>query len=222
MSRAIQVITYSMIIVGGLISSAAAEQYQALALQSAALYGETIEASEEVKHHYLSRGQEHLREYFREQLIREIGVSWLAMDMQNMQTGVAMDINTLYQNLEIPIHMKMRVYADEDLNKYLNCGRFLPVEIEVDSTYCVNSKLKLKAKVEAPFDDVMRFQFGSQVDWSDDLHSSIEYQLSNASQVYDGVTIGVGWCIRKWRWRLNYEITADFEQIQHISLAGDF
>jgi hypothetical protein len=222
MSRVLVSITCCMMMVGFVVSSSSAEQYQALALQSKALYGESIEASEDDKNHYLSRGQEYLREYFREQMIREIGVAWLAMDVQNMQTGVAVDLNSFYQGIEIPLHTQMRVYADEDLNNYLNCGRFLPVEIEMDSTYSISSKFKIKAKVEAPFDDVMRFQLGSQIDWTNVLNASIQYQLSNASDVYDGVSMGIGWHVRNWRWRVNYEITAEYEQIQHISLASDF
>ncbi|MBN1595603.1 hypothetical protein JW933_06735 [candidate division FCPU426 bacterium] len=215
-----------------IISSAAAvayfsphslgESYQAMALQNAQLYGEPLKASDDFRNHMLSRGQDYLRAYLREQMLSTVAVNWLAIDEHTMQAGVAFELSEFYESFNLPIMAQMRIYADEDLGRYLSCGRFLPIQVEMDSAYTLGPNFQFKAKVEAPLDDVLRFTFGSQIDWSHSLFSSVQYQLSNDSTVYDGVVFGLGWRFYSWRWKMNYEVTADMIQIQHMSLATDF
>jgi len=221
-ARIVLVLAIGIGLVGMPLTVVAGETFQALALQKATLYGETMEAPTEVKRQFLSRGQEYLREYFREQMIRNMAVRWLVVDPQRIRAGVAVNLDDFYNDIKIPLQAQMRIYADEDLNHYINCGRFLPIEVEMDSSLSLVPNFKLKAKLQAPFDDVMRLQFGSQIDWSQSLHSSIQYQLRNNSQVYDGIILAVGMKILDWRWKLNYEITADWVRSQYISLASDF
>ncbi len=201
---------------------AAADSFQAMAVQKAHLYGETLEAPEAVKEHYLSQGQEYARNYLREKMLELMAVEWLALDLETMQAGVAVQLNDWYDLSDLPLETQVRLLANENLNEYLDCGRFLPIEIQMDSTFTVNPHLTLIAKMKAPFDDVLRVQFGPRFDWTHNISSSLEYHVCNNSQGYDGLTMGLGFKARDWRLKLSYEVTADFVQMQHVGLARNF
>lgn len=204
--------------------SSLAESYQALAIQKAALYGEKVEVSEAEKNHLLSSGQEYIRYYLRDEMLRSMAGRWLAVDDKTLHTGFKFDLHEFYQKTpgKAAFRAEMCFYADEDLQKYMNCGYFLPVEIEIDSSLMILPNMEVKAKIEAPFDDVMRFQLGSKIDWNQKVSSSIQYRLSNSSQSYQGLTLGMGIQFLSWRCKVNYELTAEMNQVQHFSIAKDF
>lgn len=199
-----------------------AESYQALAIQKAVLYGDQVEVSEAQRHHLLSRGQEYLRYYLRDEMLRNMAGRWLAIETHTMQTGFKFELQDFLHGTEKAFTAEMRIYADEDLNKYLECGYLLPIEVEMDSFLRIGPNVQLQAKVEVPFDNVMRFQLGSKVDWNQSFYSSIQYRLSNSSDIYEGLTMGTGLRFSNWRCKVNYEIAADMTQIQHLSIARDF
>ena len=201
---------------------AKANSFQAMSVQKAYLYGETLEAPEAVKEQYLSQGQEYAREYLRDKMLQLMAVELHALDLETMRAGVALQLDDLYDRADLPLEVQVRLLADEDMNQYLDCGRFLPIEIEMDSAFTVNSHLTMIAKLGARFDDVMRVQFGPRIDWTYNFSSSLEYNVANNSQGYDGLTLGMGFQAKDWRLKFSYEVTADYVQMQHVGLARNF
>jgi hypothetical protein len=199
-----------------------ADSFQALAVQRAQLYGEKVNAPAEVRDQYLSQGQEYLRHLLRTQVREWMSSTWMSVNEESMRPGVAMELNQVTDFLGLPLDGQVRVYANEDLNRYLTCGRFLPIEIELDSAYSLTSRVTLNTKLEAPFDDIMRLQVGPEMAFENGARSYLEYHLQMDSQRSDGLAFGIGFDTQSWRWRLNYEITSSLIQIQHLSLAKDF
>lgn len=203
--------------------AARADSFQALALQRAQLYGEKVNAPAEVRDHYLSQGQEYLRRWMRSQMQTWMPVaSWDAAREEAMQSGVAVELGQMTDLLGLPLNGQVRVYANEDLNRYLTCGRFLPIEIQVDTAYPLARGVTVNTKLEAPFDDVLRIMVGPELNLTNGAHSFLEYHLQMDGERSDGVTFGLGFRIRDWRCRLNYEVTSSLTHLQHISLAKDF
>ncbi len=203
-----------------------AETFRTSSYQHVDSYGEAVVVPEPIKQHYISQGQEYLRGYLREQMLQAVErywdkSNWLYMDWQGPKAGVAVDMSNQAQ-LALPLETSIRIYADEDLAHYLECGRFLPVEIEVDSEYRFNDVIKIKAKLEAPFDDFVRVHIGSEINWSTVFHSKIKYSLCNRQDVYDGLNLGMGVNLNQWRLSFNYDLSSDYVQLQYLSLARRF
>lgn len=203
--------------------SATAEMLQCFDVQKAMIYGEKIQVPEEVKQHYLSKGQEYLRSYLKDKMLGVVASQWLQVNWHEMQTLAAVKLNDFCKDAyNLPLSAQVRVYAEEDIKQYYNCGRFWPVEIELDSSYMLMPFLKLKAKLEAPFNDLVRFQIGSEIQWSEGITSHLQYRLCNAGRSYDGMNICWGLNIMDWKVSLNYDLTPEFYQLHRISLAKKF
>lgn len=202
--------------------AASADSFQAMAVQRAQLYGEQVNAPAEVRDHYLSQGQEYLRQTLRTHVREWMASTWLSVSEESMRPGVAMELSQISGYLGLPLDGQVRVFADEDLNHYLHCGRFLPVEIEVDSAYPLTSRITLNTKLEAPFDDILRLRVGPEFVWANGARSSLEYRVQMDSDHSNGLTLGIGFNTDAWRWRFHYEITSSLVQVQHFSLAKDF
>ncbi|MCK5218651.1 hypothetical protein KAR10_03965 [bacterium] len=203
--------------------SATAERLQCFAVQKAVIYGEEIQVPEEVKQHYLSQGQEYLRGYLKNKMLGVVASKWLPVDWHKLQTLAAVELNDFCKDAyNLPLRAQVRVYAEEDIKQYYNCGRFWPVEIEIDSSYRLMPFFKLEAKLEAPFNDLLRFQIGSEIQWSEVITSHLQYRLCNAGRSYDGMNIWWGLNIMDWKVSLNHDLTPEFHQIHRISLAKKF
>lgn len=209
-----------------------AETFQTSSYQRANPYGETVAVPEPVKQHYISRGQEYLRGYLRDQMLHAVErywqtSNWLYMDWKGQQAGVGVNMTPVTasngnQHVFFPLESSFRIHADEDLNRYMECGRFLPVEIEVNSALTINESIKVNAKLEAPFDDFIRIHFGSEINWSSVFQSRIQYSLANRQEVYDGLNLGMGVNLDHWYLSFNYDVSSDYVQLQYLSLARRF
>ncbi|MEW6517044.1 MAG: hypothetical protein AB1439_09075 [candidate division FCPU426 bacterium] len=206
----------------GWAATALADSFQAMALQQAQLYGDRVSAPAEVRDQYLSQGQEYLRRFLRSQMRELISSSGMSIVEDSRQASVAMDIDRMAALIGLPLEGQVRIYADEDLNRYLSCGRFLPIEIEVDSSYPLVQQVTMNTKVEAPFDDVMRVWVGPELKLKNGAHSYLEYHLQMDGERSNGLAFGIGFRTQGWRWRLNYEVTSSLVHLQHFSLAKDF
>ena len=202
---------------------ASAEMLQCFDVRKAMVYGEQIQVPEEVKQHYLSQGQEYLRSYLKDKMFEVVASQWLEVNWHEMQTLVAVELNDFYKDAyNLPLSAQVRVYAAENVKQYYDCGRFWPVEIELDSSYALMPSFKLKAKLEAPFNDMLRFQIGSEIQWSKVITAQLQYRLGNAGRSYDGMNIFWGLNIMDWKVSLNYDLTPEFHQFHRISLAKKF
>lgn len=205
-----------------------ADSYQqAMAMQNVQLYGETFNLPEPEKVHYVCKGQEYLRAMAREQLQDLVSRSWLnkmwfTLDPESSLTGVEARLENPEKLQWLPMTTMVRLYADEDLNRYLDCGWALPIKIELESTYYYSKQMKFNAKIDAPFNDDARLEVGSQIQWTPSIHSHVCYSLCNRENAYDGLTMGLGIRMNHWVMNIDYDLTSDYIELHRLSIARSF
>ncbi len=212
--------------VGGWATGVSAETFRANDLQTASLYGEQQTITESDRHTYLSRGQEYLRQYVQDNLRRFMSDSGVSMDLSHMQATATLDLQKLNPAQDttnaLPLEAKLRIWADEDLNNYLFCGRFIPLRMEMESLYHLGDTMDVSARVFAPFNDVMRLEVGSRYHWSEQVISRWQYTLRNDSEVRGNMNLGLGIQWADWQVALDYDMTPQFTQQQRISIGKNF
>lgn len=200
---------------------------QTVSIQNAQIYGDSLNLPEPERDQIVSQGQDYLKNMLRDQMIKVMDRTWLHgawlyFDPQRSRTGVEAQVGEGRNFLNLPVKAKVRVYANEDVNKYLECGWYLPIEVEVESTCQINRKLKVHTKLEVPFDDFLRLYMGSNMQWSSLFYSHINYSIANRSDVYDGLNMGIGLNLDDWRVNFSYDLTSDYIQLHYFSIAKSF
>jgi hypothetical protein len=212
----------------GWVAVVHAETMHGLEFQAASIYGERQAPPESVRHEYLSQGQDYLRQYVRENLRRFISDSGVALDINEMQASATVNLNTLAlpgpagAQASIPVENKFRIWAAEDLNDYLHCGRFVPLHLELESQYHMGSNLDFSARLRAPLDNVMQIELGSQFHWTEEVVSRWQYTMHNNSELYGNLNLGLGIQWRDWQVALDYDVTPQLIQQQRLSLGKNF
>jgi len=185
-------------------------------------YGDSRSLPTEDRREYLSQGQVYLRNFIREQLLKFMAENGMPIDEEKLHDAVSMDVTRLYADPGSSLQTRIHVYADSRLDSYYGVGRFLPVEIEVDSSYHLQDNLKLKAKMEAPFNSVTVLNLGSEFLWENGVSSIRGDRLSTGSQVYDGFNLGLAFQMSNWRVKLDYDLTPDFVSFNHLNFSTNF
>jgi hypothetical protein len=207
---------------GCLAGQVYAESVRGLDFRAAGYNGEQPVPSESMKHEYLSRGQDYLRQYLRDNLRRFVLDSGVQVDVDTMQTAATVNLSDLQPGKPLPLETKMRIWAAENVNDYMTCGRFVPLRLELESSYCVNPGMEMSARVKAPFDNLLQLELGSQMHWSEQIVSHWKYTLHNATQIYGGFNIGLGIQLADWRVALDYDMTPEWIQQQRITFDKNF
>ncbi len=208
-----------------LFSLAMAEPYNELAvIYSGVVTGSAArpEVPENIRDHYQSVGQNYLRTYLRQSMVRFISDQGLPVDLDLLQPAATLDLTSLYDPAQNDLRTKLRFMAGEDFQKYLNCGQNVPVKIELESTYHVLPHLDLQARMDAPFDDLLEVRLGSAFRWSEAWYTRFQYTLRNDAQIYAGLNLGIGCSWQSWILDYSYDVSGDFVHLQHLSLGKIF
>jgi hypothetical protein len=184
-------------------------------------YGEKAAYSTETRQEYLSRGQEFIRDYVRNELLKIMAANGVVVDNETLATGVSVDVKKYYADPSFPVDTQVRVYADQDFSHYQN-SHFLPVEMEVASGCAFRENFKLHATVTAPWNKVASLNVGSEIIWNKEISSTMQYRLNNSSHAYDGFNVGLGFKLQDWQMTLSYDLTSDFAFFQHLRLSRNF
>ncbi|NTV51604.1 MAG: hypothetical protein HGA76_01120 [Candidatus Firestonebacteria bacterium] len=203
---------------------AQAAPYRALDLPSPSVYGDQPAPSESTRHEYVSQGQDYLRQYVREnlrRLVSETGI--LTMEATDMQTAATVNLATLAPaTAALPWETKVRLWAAENLNDYLNCGRFIPLRMEMESNYKLTPGVDFSARVRAPFNNVLQVDLGSQMQWSSLVSSHWQYSLQNDAQVSGNFNVGLGMQWSEWQASLDFDLTPQRTQQQRFTVGKNF
>jgi len=179
--------------------------------------------TEEIKGQYLSQGQDYLRTYMRESMQRLLAEQGVAIDMNQAQTGAALDLTPLYaKNQKSPLATRLHFWAKDDLQSYLSCGRFLPVKVEMDSAYQMAPRLRFQARLEAPLDDLFLMEVGSSFRWTNDIDTRVSTTLRHGERFYSGVALGVDVALASWRLEMEYCLNPDSVLLQRLTLGTNF
>jgi hypothetical protein len=211
---------------GSLAFYAQAAPLHALDLPAASTYDNQPVLSESSRHEYVSQGQDYLRQYVRENLRRFISDSGiLAMEAGDFQTAATLNLNTLAAvpaNTPVSWENKVRFWATEDLNEYLNCGRFVPMCMEMESNYKLSRAMDVSARVRAPFNNVLQVDLGSQMHWSPQVSSHWQYSIQNDAQVFGNFNVGLGLQWFDWQASLDCDLTPQRTQQQRFTVGKSF
>ena len=217
--RRVIIMLLSMAFLGAGIGSAAAEM-----LVHPAGYGtsERFEITESDKEHYLSRGQEFLREYMREQVLRFAADHGVPLQEYDYRPGASLDVSRWLHRDDARLQTRFRVLADEDLQKYFQGDGLWPVWMEVESSFRANDAWKLGVLMRAPLDDLLTMEFSSRLRLSETIETRLQWRLKNTGNVYDGLDVGLGWRWSAWCLTWDCGLTEDFRQRQRLSIARFF
>ena len=177
--------------------------------------------SETARQHYQSLGQDYLRTYLRENVQRFMADNGVAVDPDEIKTVASVNLTRLY-SFNSPLKTRMRVLADDDVARYLSCGRSLPIKVEMDSTYPLLPDLDLEARLKAPFNDLFQAEFGSLVRWSSNVDSKVVYMFRQSNRLYSGVSVSTNVHWDDWSLELGYNLTPDAVRMQSISVGKNF
>jgi hypothetical protein len=205
-----------------LAATAAAETYYGLNLQPA-IYTERPVLNDRAKAQVLSEGQEYLRTYLRENLRRFLADSGAAVDWEQAQAAVSLDMTRFYTNPgDASVRTRLRVLANENMQDYFSGRRFSPGKFEMDSDLQLHPDFRLHARVDAPIDDLYEMEVGSQIRWSDNLDSRLSYTLRNSDRLYAGVALGVDFRWNDWHLEMGANYTPDAVLLQSVSFRKNF
>jgi hypothetical protein len=195
-------------------------------MSAPATYDNQPVISDSARHEYVSQGQDYLRQYVRENVRRFISDSGiLAMENSDMQTAATINLTNLTSSPSaavIPWETKVRLWAAEDMNEYLKCGRFIPVRMEMESAYKATPVLDFSARVRAPFNNVLQMDLGSQMHWTSAVSSHWQYSLQNDTQVFGNFNVGLGFQWLNWQASLDCDLTPQRTQQQRLTLGKTF
>jgi hypothetical protein len=162
-----------------------------------------------------------LRSYMRENILRFMADQGMALDDETSQASASIDLTKFYAST-LPLAAKVRFLANEDVQNYFYCGRYLPVKIEMESSYPVWTGMNLRARMQAPFDDLLKLEVGSSFCGPGPLTSKIQYTFAASRQIYAGMNIGLGMDLQFWHLEYECNLAPGMVQLQRISLGRRF
>ena len=184
--------------------------------------GEKREFSQEQKDCYLSTGKDYLRKLIREQVMRFVADRGLYREANAEEKAASLDILSLAGSGAYWPETRLRVMANEDVEKYLSCGRFIPIKFELESNIQVTAAYSLRARLHAPLNDLLRLELGSSFSLFRNLSTTFQYSLQNGSQIFSGLTVGMGMDLSPWHLQWDCDINPDAANLQRLSLARFF
>jgi hypothetical protein len=179
--------------------------------------------TEDNKGEYLSMGREYLRTYLRSSLRKMLQEQGVTVEFDPAQTGAAMDLTPLYGNAhDLGLSTRVHVWAKEDVQSYLTCGRELPVRLEMDSSLQMSPRLEFLASFQAPLDSLFEMELGSRFKWTEGIDSRIATTLRNSDRLYTGVSAGVAVALSTWRLDVECRLDPDSVLMQRLNLGTSF
>lgn len=220
-----QIILGAFVLAGALWAGAGAradEPAAGLPMRAPASLDEPVRFSEPVKADCVRVGENYLRNYLREQMLLSMAAYFPGSDPLLARDSVSM-LDTNFSGGEgFPWQASLRVRADSRLERYLTCGRFLPLQVRLDSAFQLLPTLELETTLQAPFDDVVRLQMGSRFRWAEQWHTHWKYELSNSARKIEGMNLGLNWVWQEWDCTLEYTLTAAWENSQRLQIRRSF
>jgi len=177
--------------------------------------------SDELKSHYKSKANKYLQNYFKQQVLNYLDKNYL-LPMSPSIYKTSWLITTFTLKLDTPLKTNIFLEADNNLNHYLYCGRFLPIEISLTSSYNILPNLLFQANLIAPFDNLLQLNLTSNFSYTKYFSYNLEYNLCNASQKYQGLNMRFNFSLYDWDMRLIYELNQDLIASNHIKLVKSF
>lgn len=198
-----------------------AERLESMNFRSSAFGTEKPTWTPETRDQYLCAGKEYLRSYMRQNLVRFMADQGMLADESDAPASASIDLAEFYR-VDFLLGTKVRFMADDDLQNYLFCGRFLPVKIEMESSWPLWKDIQLRARMQAPFNDLLKVEVGSSFAGPGPLTSKLLYTFANSSQVYAGMNIGLGMELQPWHLEYECHLTPGTAQMQRLTLDRSF